>query len=107
MILFYPGSLIESFCDGGAVVPPGRTPFSLFKNDVDRGEGSMDVIELTAEVVTGIYQLLTAPTILQGLLARFVDIRALLHDLQEEKLHCSLLVRPHVEMGSVLLRDGQ
>src|SRR5438552_4441844 len=107
MILFYQGSLIESFYDGGAVVSTGRTAFSLFKNDVDRGEGSMDVIELTAEVVTAIYQLLTAPTILQGLLARFVDIRALLQYLQEEKIHGSLLVRAPDEMGIVLLLDGQ
>jgi len=107
MILFYQGSLIESFYDGGAVVSTGRTAFSLFKNDVDRGEGSMDVIELSAEVVTAIYQLLTAPTILQGLLARFVDIRALLQYLQEEKIHGSLLVRAPEEMGIVLLRDGQ
>src|SRR5438105_10755320 len=107
MILFYQGSLIESFYDGGAVVSTGRTAFSLFKNDVDRGEGSMDVIELTAEVVTAIYQLLTAPTILQGLLARFVDVRALLQYLQEEKIHGSLLVRAPEEMGIVLLRDGQ
>ncbi len=106
MILFYQGSLIESFYDGGAVVSTGRTAFSLFKNDVDRGEGSMDVIELTAEVVTAIYQLLTAPTILQGLLARFVDVRALLQYLQEEKIHGSLLVRAPDEMGIVLLRDG-
>src|SRR5256712_3748389 len=107
MILFYQGSLIESFYDGGAVVSTGRTAFSLFKNDVDRGEGSMDVIELTAEVVTAIYQLLTAPTILQGLLARFVDVRALLQYLQEEKIHGSLLVRAPDEMGIILLRDGQ
>ena len=107
MILFYQGSLIESFYDGGAVVSTGRTAFSLFKNDVDRGEGSMDVIELSPEVVTAIYQLLTAPTILQGLLARFVDIRALLEYLQEEKIHGSLLVRAPDEMGIVLLRDGQ
>jgi hypothetical protein len=106
MILFYQGSLIESFYDGGAVVTTGRTAFSLFKNDVDRGEGSMDVIELSAEVVTAIYQLLTAPTILQGLLARFVDVRALLQYLQEEKIHGSLLVRAPDEMGIVLLRDG-
>jgi hypothetical protein len=66
----------------------------------------MDVIELTAEVVTAIYQLLTAPTILSGLLARFVDIRALLQYLQEEKIHGSLLVRAPEEMGIVLLRDG-
>ncbi|HYY46127.1 MAG TPA: DUF4388 domain-containing protein [Candidatus Angelobacter sp.] len=107
MILFYQGSLIESFYDGGAVVSTGRTAFSLFKNDVDRGEGSMDVIELSAEVVTAIYQLLTAPTILQGLMARFVDVRALLQYLQEEKIHGSLLVRAPEEMGIVLLRDGQ
>ena len=106
MILFYQGSLIESFYDGGAVVTTGRTAFSLFKNDVDRGEGSMDVIELTPEVVTAIYQLLTAPTILQGLLARFVDVRALLAYLQEEQLHGSLLVRAPEEMGIVLLRGG-
>ena len=106
MILFYQGSLIESFYDGGAVVTTGRTAFSLFKNDVDRGEGSMDVIELTPEVVTAIYQLLTAPTILQGLLARFVDVRALLEYLQEEQLHGSLLVRAPDEMGIVLLRGG-
>ena len=107
MILFYQGSLIESFYDGGAVVTTGRTAFSLFKNDVDRGEGSMDVIELTPEVVTAIYQLLTAPTILQGLLARFVDVRALLEYLQEEQLHGSLLVRAPDEMGIVLLRGGE
>src|SRR5437879_7563808 len=107
MILFYQGSLIESFYDGGAVVSTGRTAFSLFKNDVDRGEGSMDVIELSAEVVTAIYQLLTAPTILQCLLARFVDVRALLAYLQEEKIHGSLLVRAPEEMGIILLRDGQ
>ncbi len=107
MILFYQGSLIESFYDGGAVVSTGRTAFSLFKNDVDRGEGSMDVIELSAEVVTAIYQLLTAPTILQGLLARFVDVRALLQYLQEEKIHGSLLIRAPEEMGIILLRDGQ
>jgi Domain of unknown function (DUF4388) len=107
MILFYQGSLIESFYDGGAVVTTGRTAFSLFKNDVDRGEGSMDVIELSPEVVTAIYQLLTAPTILQGLLARFVDVRALLQYLQEERIHGSLLVRAPEEMGIVLLRDGQ
>src|SRR5438309_9790320 len=107
MILFYQGSLIESFYDGGAVVSTGRTAFSLFKNDVDRGEGSMDVIELTPEVVTAIYQLLTAPTILQGLLARFVDVKALLEYLQEEQIHGSLLVRAPEEMGIVLLRGGQ
>jgi hypothetical protein len=107
MILFYQGSLIESFYDGGAVVSTGRTAFSLFKNDVDRGEGSMDVIELSPEVVTAIYQLLTAPTILQGLLARFVDVKALLEYLQEEQIHGSLLVRSPDEMGIVLLRGGQ
>jgi hypothetical protein len=107
MILFYQGSLIESFYDGGAVVSTGRTAFSLFKNDVDRGEGSMDVIELSSEVVTAIYQLLTAPTILTGLLARFVDVRALLQYLQEEQIHGSLLVRAPEEMGIILLRGGQ
>ncbi len=107
MILFYQGSLIESFYDGGAVVSTGRTAFSLFKNDVDRGEGTMDVIELTPEVVTAINQLLTAPTILQGLLARFVNIKALLEYLQEEQIHGSLLVRAPNEMGIVLLRAGQ
>ena len=106
MILFYLGNLIESFYDGGAVVSTGRTAFTLFKNDVDRGEGSMDVIELSPEVVTAIYQLLTAPTILQGLLARFVDVRALLGYLQDEQIHGSLLVRSPDEMGIVLLRGG-
>src|SRR2546423_15195390 len=67
----------------------------------------MDVIELSPEVVTAIYQLLTAPTILQGLLARFVDFRALLQYLQEEKIHGSLLVRAPDEMGLVPLRDGR
>jgi hypothetical protein len=107
MILFYQGSLIESFYDGGAVVSTGRTAFSLFKNDVDRGEGNMDVIELSAEVVTAIYQLLTAPTILQGLLARFVDVKALLEYLQDEQIHGSLLVRAPEEMGIILLRGGR
>ncbi len=107
MILFYQGSLIESFYDGGAVVTTGRTAFTLYKNDVDRGEGTMDVIDLSPEIVTAIYQLLTAPTILQGLLARFVDVKALLEYLQEEQLHGSLLVRAPDEMGIIMLRGGQ
>jgi hypothetical protein len=106
MILFYQGSLIESFYDGGAVVSTGRTAFSLYKNDVDRGEGTMDVIDLSPEVVTAIYQLLTAPTILQGLLSRFVDVKALLEYLQEEQLHGSLLARAPDEMGIIMLRGG-
>ena len=106
MILFYQGSLIESFYDGGAVVTTGRTAFTLYKNDVDRGEGTMDVIDLSPEVVTAIYQLLTAPTILQGLLARFVDVKALLEYLQEEQLHGSLLCRAPDEMGIIMLRGG-
>jgi hypothetical protein len=106
MILFYQGSLIESFYDGGAVVTTGRTAFTLYKNDVDRGEGTMDVIDLSPEVVTAIYQLLTAPTILQGLLARFVDVKALLEYLQEEQLHGSLLARAPDEMGIIMLRGG-
>jgi len=106
MILFYQGSLIESFYDGGAVVTTGRTAFTLYKNDVDRGEGTMDVIDLSPEIVTAIYQLLTAPTILSGLLARFVDVKALLEYLQEEQLHGSLLVRAPDEMGIVMLRGG-
>ena len=107
MILFYQGSLIESFYDGGAVVTTGRTAFTLYKNDVDRGEGTMDVIDLSPEVVTAIYQLLTAPTILQGLLARFVDVKALLEYLQEEQLHGSLLARAPDEMGIIMLRGGR
>src|SRR6267378_271188 len=106
MILFYQGSLIESFYDGGAVVTTGRTAFTLYKNDVDRGEGTMDVIDLSPEVVTAIYQLLTAPTILQGLLSRFVDVKALLEYLQEEQLHGSLLARAPDEMGIIMLRGG-
>ena len=107
MILFYQGSLIESFYDGGAVVTTGRTAFTLYKNDVDRGEGTMDVIDLSPEIVTAIYQLLTAPTILTGLLARFVDVRALLEYLQEEQLHGSLLARAPDEMGIIMLRGGR
>lgn len=107
MILFFRGNLIESFYDGGAVVTTGRTAFSLFKGDVDRGEGTMDVIDLSPEVVTAIFQLLTAPTILQGLMARFVNVKALLEYLQDEQIHGSLLVRAPEEMGIVLLRGGE
>ncbi len=107
MVLLYRGSLMEALYDGGAVVSTGRMAFALIKGNVDRGEGTIDVHQLSDEVVHAIYHLLTAPPHLQGLLASFVKPAELLEHLQAERITGPVIMRSPDDLGVILLRDGR
>jgi len=107
MVLLYRGSLMEALYDGGAVVSTGRTAFALTKGNVDRGDGTIDVHQLSDEVAHSIYHLLTAPPHLQGLLARFIKPAELLEHLQEERITGPVIMRSPDDLGVILLREGR
>jgi hypothetical protein len=73
---------------------------------MERGEGLLDVIELSGETVVALAQLLTARPLFTGLLGRFVNFGSLLEYLGEEKVDGSVVVTGGTETGVILLRRG-
>ncbi|MGI8610327.1 MAG: DUF4388 domain-containing protein [Candidatus Dormibacteria bacterium] len=107
VLLFSSGAVVEAIFDGEGQVSTGASAFASFGDRIDAGEGGLDVIELSPEMVTGIYQLLTAPSTYDRLLARFIKADALLEYLAEEKTSGAVIVRNKDAVGIVLFREGQ
>ncbi|MFN2464080.1 MAG: DUF4388 domain-containing protein [Candidatus Dormibacteria bacterium] len=108
VLLFSSGAVVEAIYDAGSQVSTGNDAFDLFGDRIDDGDGSLDVIQLTPEMVTGIFQLLTAPSVYEKLLARFIKADALLEYLSEQKTSGAVIVRGANEAtGIVLYREGQ
>jgi hypothetical protein len=84
----------------------GERAFQNFRRRMERGEGLLDVIELSGETVVALAQLLTARPLFTGLLGRFVNFNALLEYLGEEKVDGSVVVTGGTETGVILLRKG-
>ena len=106
VLLFSSGAVVEAIYDGGGHVSTGEEAFSSFSARIDAGEGDLDVIQLTPEMVTGIYQLLTYPSIYEKLLARFIKADALLEYLGEQGTSGAVIVRNQASVGIVLFRAG-
>jgi hypothetical protein len=106
VLLFSSGAVVEAIYDGHGQVRTGVDAFQLFGKDIDNSEGSLDVIRLTPEMVTAIFQLLTAPSLYDKLTARFVKVDALLEHLSEEGLSGSVIMRLEHQTGVVLYRKG-
>ena len=106
VLLFSSGSVVEALYDGGSAVATGKAAFDQFGAHIDDGDGVIDVIHLSPEMVTAIYQLLTAPSMYEKLLARFVKVDALLEHLQETGASGAVIVRCDERNGIVLFRDG-
>ena len=106
VLLFSAGAVVEAIYDGRGQVRTGVEAFQLFGKDIDNSEGSLDVIRLTPEMVTAIYQLLTATSLYDKLTSRFVKVDALLEHLSEEKMSGAVILRIPNQTGVVLYRDG-
>jgi hypothetical protein len=106
VLLFSTGAVVEAIYDGRGQVRTGVDAFHLFGKDIDNSEGSLDVIRLTPEMVTAIYQLLTAPSLYEKLQARFVKVDALLDHLTEEGTSGAVILRLEHQTGVVLFRKG-
>lgn len=106
VLLLHDGHVLEALFSAGELTQ-GERAFQNFRRRMERGEGLLDVIELSGETVVALAQLLTARPMFTGLLGRFVNFSALLEYLAEEKVDGSVLVTGGSETGVILLRRGQ
>jgi len=107
VLLFSSGAVVEAISEGDGQVSTGTEAFSSFAERIDAGEGGLEVIQLTPEMVIGIYQLLTYPSTYEKLLARFIKTDALLEYLGEQGTSGAVIVRSQASVGIVLFRDGK
>jgi hypothetical protein len=106
VLVFSSGAVVEAIYQGRDEVSTGSQAFKIFARNIDNSEGSLDVIELSPEMVTAIYQLLTAPGLYDRLVARFVKFDALLEHLAAEGTSGAVIVRQEKKTGIVLFREG-
>ena len=105
VLLLHDGHVLDSlFSDGG--IAQSMEAFQKLRQRMEKGEGLLDVIELSGETVVALAQLLTAPPLFTGLLGRFINFESLLEYLAEEKVDGSLVVAGGTETGVILLRKG-
>lgn len=106
VVLLVDGGVVETLYDMPPVVVTGERGLGLVAATVTQGEGELDIVALDSELVMGLYQLLTAPTLYENLLARFVDVPALLEYLSESGTNGSVIVTNREEQGVILMRGG-
>jgi hypothetical protein len=106
VVLLVDGGVVETLYDIAPVVVTGERALGLVATTVADGEGELDIVALEAELVIGLYQLLTAPTLYKNLFARFVDVPALLEYLSESATNGSVIVTNGEEQGVILMRGG-
>jgi uncharacterized protein DUF4388 len=105
VLLLHDGHVLDSLFSDGAI-SQGMEAFQKLRLRMEKGEGLLDVIELSGETVVALAQLLTAPPLFTGLLGRFINFDALLEYLAEERVDGSLVVAGGPETGVILLRKG-
>ena len=105
VLLLHDGHVLEALFSDGTLTQ-AETAFQHLRRRMERGEGLLDVIELSGETVVALAQLLTARPLFTGLLGRFVNFEQLLEYLGEEKVDGSVVVAGGTETGVILLRKG-
>jgi hypothetical protein len=106
VLLFTSGAVVEAIYEGKGEVSTGARAFKRFAENIENSEGHLDVIELSPEMVTAIFQLLTSPGLYDRLVARFVKFDALLEHLTAEGTSGAVIVRQGGKTGVVLFREG-
>jgi uncharacterized protein DUF4388 len=105
VLLLHDGHVLEALFSDGTLTQ-AEIAFQHLRRRMERGEGLLDVIELSGETVVALAQLLTARPLFTGLLGRFVNFEQLLEYLGEEKVDGSVVVAGGTETGVILLRKG-
>ena len=106
LIFFREGQALECVYDDGQV-SLGRSALAAFNDQVARGQGVLDVVALSPEVVDGLYQLTAAKPVYTELYASWVDMKALLNFLKDRGLTGSVMVRAAAGTGVIILTDGE
>ncbi len=109
LILFRDGAALECVYDEGddPEVILGKPALTRFNDDVTHGQGVLDVVGLSVELVEGLYELTVARPKYSELFASWVDMPALLKFLHERKLNGSVMVRAKAGTGVIILTDGK
>jgi hypothetical protein len=84
----------------------GKAALQAFNDDVTHGHGVLDVVELSPELIDGLYDLTVAKPKYTDLYASWVDMTALLSFLKERKFSGSVMVRAGAGTGVIILTDG-
>ena len=107
MLLFQQGHLLEARSSAVGAAAAGEPAFLAMRRTVEAGTGSLDVIDLAADTVEAIAQLLSAPLLFTGLLGRFVNFDALLAYLSEEISEGAVVVVGSADVGIILINEGR
>ena len=109
LIYFREGTVLECVYDAGdgPLAELGKQALIHFNEEVNRGQGVLDVVGLTTELVDGLFELTVAQPVYTELYASWVDVPALLRFLDERRLSGTLTVRATTGTGVIILRDGK
>jgi Domain of unknown function (DUF4388) len=108
LLYFREGTALECVFDGGEnEFERGKAALQRFNDEVTRGQGVLDVVGLSPELVDGLYELTVAEPIYSDLYASWVDMNALLKFLEERRLSGSLMVTATAGTGVIILTEGK
>jgi outer membrane biosynthesis protein TonB len=109
LIYFREGTVLECVYDAGDDPNPevGKGALLHFNEEVNRGQGVLDVVGLTPELVDGLFELTVAQPVYTELYASWVDVPALLRFLEERRLSGTVTVRAATGTGVIILKEGK
>ncbi|HSR23810.1 MAG TPA: DUF4388 domain-containing protein [Candidatus Eisenbacteria bacterium] len=109
LIYFREGTVLECVYDAGddPNAELGKLALIHFNEEVNRGQGVLDVVGLTPELVDGLFELTVAQPVYTELYASWVDVPALLRFLEERRLSGTLTVRATTGTGVIILKEGK
>jgi hypothetical protein len=108
LIFFRDGRVLECVFDRGnePTVELSMRGLRSLNEAVSSGDGVLDVVSLSAELVDGLYQLTTSDPIYTELYASWVNPRGLLEFLANRKLTGTVMVLSKEAIGVILLSGG-
>ena len=106
LIFFRDGRVLECVYDASGL-QRGADALRSFNEVVTHGQGVLDVVGLSPELIDGLYDLTVARPIYTELYASWVDMHALLKHLKERHLTGSVMVRGGTGTGVIILTEGK
>jgi hypothetical protein len=100
------GGVVAAVCEADGAVTSGTEAFSRIRRTVDSGEGSLEIIDLPAVVLSATQQMLAGPSVYGGLRGRFVRGAEFIDYMSEQTLTGGIHVKSGGRHGVVLLHDG-
>src|SRR5207247_10487657 len=85
----------------------GKQALIHCNEEVNRGQGVLDVVGLTPELIDGLFELTVAQPVYTELYASWVDVPALLRFLEERRLSGTVTVRAATGTGVIILKEGK